>query len=133
MDLDKDNANPTILNASDLPSRRREAPVSRRADGGTGLFDDLIPPYNHLNDPLDHAVSSSDSDDDAVEHIDEQEVYGTSYGTCSHTQTPRHATNVSRPAWLICLHCMADMFALQTSSPPYQTLSIRCPLALSPS
>jgi hypothetical protein len=79
MDLDKQNANPTILNPSDLPSRRREAPVKRRDDGGTGLFDDLIPPYNSLNDPFDHSVSSSDSDDDAVEHIDEQEVYGMSH------------------------------------------------------
>jgi hypothetical protein len=81
---DKDNANPTILNASDLPSRRREAPVRRRDDGGTGLFDDLIPPYNYLNDAFDQTLSSSDSDDDAVEHIDEQEVYG-QYGASSHT------------------------------------------------
>jgi hypothetical protein len=75
---DKDNANPTILNASDLPSRRREAPVRRRDDGGTGLFDDLIPPYSYLDDAFDQALSSSDSDDDAVEQIDEQEVYGQS-------------------------------------------------------
>jgi metal-sulfur cluster biosynthetic enzyme len=78
MDADKQNANPTILNPSDLPSRRRASPVKRREDGGTGLFDGLIAPYNSLHDPFDLAASPSDSDDDVVEHIDEQEVYGES-------------------------------------------------------
>jgi hypothetical protein len=77
---DKDNANPTILNPSDLPSRRSETTVKRRDNGSTGLFDDLIPRYNYLNDPFEEAVSASgsDSDDDdvAVESIDEQEIYG---------------------------------------------------------
>jgi hypothetical protein len=76
MELDKDNANPTILNASDLPSRRNESTVKRRDDGGTGLFDDLIPRYTYLSDAFDDAVSASDSDDDAREDIDEQEIYG---------------------------------------------------------
>jgi len=113
MDPDKDNANPTILNASDLPSRRREAPVRRRDDGGTGLFDDLIPPYNYLNDPFHHAVSPSDSDgdsDDALEHIDEQEVYGESR-TCG------HGSHCSPPQpHLHAIHCFeasrANLFAL---------------------
>jgi hypothetical protein len=76
MELDKDNANPTILNASDLPSRRNESTVKGRDDGGTGLFDDLIPRYTYLSDAFDDAVSASDSDDDAREDIDEQEIYG---------------------------------------------------------
>jgi hypothetical protein len=76
MELDKDNANPTILNASDLPSRRQESLVKKRDDGGTGLFDDLVPAYNYLNDPFDGPISSSDSDDDIIENIDEQEIYG---------------------------------------------------------
>ncbi|CAI9627056.1 hypothetical protein GT037_006942 [Alternaria burnsii] len=76
MELDKDNANPTILNPSDLPSRRSESTVKRRDDGGTGLFDDLIPRYNYLSDPFDDSVSASASDsDDAREDIDEQEIY----------------------------------------------------------
>jgi metal-sulfur cluster biosynthetic enzyme len=75
MDPDKDNANPTILNPSDLPSRRRESSVKKREDHGTGLFDDLIPVYTYLNDPFDQPASPSDSDDDSVEHIDEQEIY----------------------------------------------------------
>ncbi|KAL6703723.1 hypothetical protein ACN47E_009104 [Coniothyrium glycines] len=74
--MEKDNLNPTILNPSDLPSRRRESTARRRDDGGTGLFDDLIPRYNYLSDPFDEHVSASDSDDDdAREAIDEQEIY----------------------------------------------------------
>ncbi|CAN9348251.1 unnamed protein product [Alternaria alternata] len=76
MELDRDNANPTILNPSDLPSRRSESTVKRRDDGGTGLFDDLIPRYNYLSDPFDDSASASASDsDDAREDIDEQEIY----------------------------------------------------------
>ncbi|CAO2656690.1 Nn.00g054930.m01.CDS01 [Neocucurbitaria sp. VM-36] len=75
MEVDKDNANPTILNPSDLPSRRRESTVRGRDDGGTGLFDDLIPRYSYLSDPFEAPVSASDSDDDAREDIDEQEIY----------------------------------------------------------
>ena len=80
MELDKDNANPTILNASDLPSRRSESNAKRRNDSGSGLFDDLIPRYNYLSDPFDDAISATDSDgsDDAREDIDEQEIYGQS-------------------------------------------------------
>lgn len=80
MELDKDNANPTILNPSDLPSRRSDSTAKRRDDGGTGLLDDLTLRYSVLSDPFDDApVSASDSDDDdyAPEAIDEQEIYGT--------------------------------------------------------
>lgn len=73
---DKQNANPTILSLSDLPSRRSESNVKRRDDGSTGLFDGLVPHYSYLNDPFDEPLSSTDSDDDSVEDIDEQEVYG---------------------------------------------------------
>lgn len=77
MDPDKDNANPTILNASDLPSRRRESSVKKNEGAaGVGLFDDLIPPYSYLHDPFEASLSSSDSDDGSVEDIDEQEIYG---------------------------------------------------------
>ncbi|KAH8732886.1 hypothetical protein GQ44DRAFT_601331 [Phaeosphaeriaceae sp. PMI808] len=78
---DKDNANPTILNPSDLPSRRSDSTIKRRDDGGTGLFDNLIPRYTYLGDALlDETLASSDSgddddDEDVVENIDEQEIY----------------------------------------------------------
>jgi len=75
MDPDKDNANPTILNPSDLPSRRQQSLLKKRDDGSTGLFDHLIPAYTYLNDPFDTPASASDSDDDVVEDIDEQEIY----------------------------------------------------------
>lgn len=81
MELDKDNANPTILNPSDLPSRRSDSTAKKRDHGGTGLFDDLIPPYNYLSDPFDDdSLSAADSQgsDDAPEDIDEQEIYGQS-------------------------------------------------------
>jgi hypothetical protein len=78
MDASKDNANPLILNASDLPSRRPTAATRPREDGGTGLFDGLLgteSPYS--SDPFSTSVSSSDADDsDEAEDIDSQEVYG---------------------------------------------------------
>jgi hypothetical protein len=86
MELDKDNANPTILNPSDLPSRRSDSLEKKRDHGGTGLFDDLVPAYNYLSDPFERTISSSDSDDDSVEDIDAQEIYGGSprtYTCCS--------------------------------------------------
>lgn len=77
MDPDKENANPTILNPSDLPKRRRESTVKKRPDGGTGLFDNLVPAYGYPYDPFDPPSSSSEvgSDDGVIEEIDEQEIY----------------------------------------------------------
>jgi hypothetical protein len=87
MEIDKDNANPTILNPSDLPSRHRESSVKKRENGGTGLFDDLIPAYTYLSDPFESSsVSASDSDDYSVDEIDEQEIYG---------ETPPHTVSFS--------------------------------------
>ncbi|KAK3116396.1 hypothetical protein LTR53_003260 [Teratosphaeriaceae sp. CCFEE 6253] len=73
MDADKDNANPTIINPSDLPSRRRSAPTTKRV----GLFDALAPAYPNFADDLSspEASEASSSDDDGAEEIDEQEVY----------------------------------------------------------
>jgi hypothetical protein len=78
MDDDLQNANPTILNPSDLPSRRRTSTVKQRRDGGTGLFDSLVPSYGYPYNALDVPTfpSDSESDDDLVEDIDEQEIYG---------------------------------------------------------
>lgn len=107
MDLDKDNANPTILNPSDLPSRRRESTVGRRDDGVLGLFDDLIPRHDYLSDPFDDPVSASDSEDDAIENIDEQEIYGEYHMSCF-------------------IETDELTVARQTSSPPLLTQSTRC-------
>ncbi|QDS67776.1 hypothetical protein FKW77_006466 [Venturia effusa] len=82
MEENKDNANPTILLPSDLPSRHRENLALKRNDGGTGLFDALIPAHGYPYDPFAppgsptaaSEASSSDSDD-YIEPIDEQEIY----------------------------------------------------------
>jgi metal-sulfur cluster biosynthetic enzyme len=86
-DPSKDNANPTILNPLDLPSRRRESTVKTHTNGGTGLFDTLVPAYGYPHDPFALPKSSyssssetpyssdSDSDDALPEEIDTQEIY----------------------------------------------------------
>lgn len=71
MEVDnKDNANPTIINPSDLPTRRRVTPTEKRA----GLFDSLVPAHPTPTDPV-FVSSHSDSEDETPEDIDEQEVY----------------------------------------------------------
>lgn len=70
----KDNANPTIINPSDLPSRRGSLPTAKRP----GIFDALVPAYPNLAHPFSSPETSSissNSDDEAREEIDEQEVY----------------------------------------------------------
>lgn len=77
-----DNENPTILNASDLPSRKRQAKVSH---GVSGLLSSVAPTAE-MNDVFSTGnVSSSfdnededdiDGDDFNIDHIDEQEIYG---------------------------------------------------------
>lgn len=74
---DKDNANPNILNPSDLPSRRSDNVFKPRADGGTGLFDDLVPQNEYLSDSPSRSDSSSDDEEEEREEIDAQEIYGT--------------------------------------------------------
>lgn len=77
--MDKDNANPTILNLSQLPTRQAQKKVLPSGPGTK--YHDLIfskPAYLGSSDD----ESDWDSDDVAadsafsVEPIDEQEVYG---------------------------------------------------------
>lgn len=73
--MDGKNANPTILNASDLPTRRQV----QRKKVTSPLTSGLVPAY--AQDPFaSHKVEFSDSDesedDSVVEPIDEQEIYG---------------------------------------------------------
>jgi metal-sulfur cluster biosynthetic enzyme len=68
-------ANPTIINPSDLPSRRRSAPTAAKRPR---IFDALAPAYPSLADPFsspEASSASSDSEDEVQEEIDEQEVY----------------------------------------------------------
>ncbi len=74
MEDNKDNANPTIINPSDLPSRRRAIPTAKRP----GIFDALVPAYPSAVEPLSSPETSSvssESDEEVREEIDEQEVY----------------------------------------------------------
>lgn len=78
MDSSKDNANPAILNPSDLPSRRRDSLATKTKTAG--LFDGLIPDYPHYDSfapssPSANSASELSSDDDDFEEIDEQEIF----------------------------------------------------------
>ncbi|MCJ1478741.1 hypothetical protein MMC13_007425 [Lambiella insularis] len=70
------NANPTIRNASDLPTRRRRTSSPSTQKQSLGLFASSIPSSTYY-DPFEPASTSSESEseDDVVEPIDEQEIY----------------------------------------------------------
>lgn len=76
------NANPTIRNASDLPSRRRQGITHQTSSkGALGLFSSTIAPSAYIPDPFSQCSASPDQestseDDDVTEPIDEQEIYG---------------------------------------------------------
>jgi metal-sulfur cluster biosynthetic enzyme len=82
--MDKDNANPAILNPADLPSRRG-ASLNQTTSASNSLFDGLIPSYPHYDNltsgssfaaPIPSNSSDDDiSDDDLREEIDEQEIF----------------------------------------------------------
>ena len=73
---DLQNANPTIINAADLPTRKRRQSSSEGTRRGQSIFD--YPAPATYNDPLnarDQSLSSDSDDESAAEPIDEQEVY----------------------------------------------------------
>lgn len=75
MEDNKDNANPTILNPSDLPTRRTSAASPSRKPN---LFASLAPKYPQVYtdyDSLEESASESDADELASEPIDTQEIY----------------------------------------------------------
>ncbi|KAI1259497.1 FAM96B protein [Xylariaceae sp. FL1019] len=72
--MDKDNANPTVLNISALPTRRDKGNDKPRAK--------INPDFSHLIKPIDYLKDLRWSSDDAasddeftIEPIDEQEIY----------------------------------------------------------
>lgn len=74
------NANPTIRSAADLPSRRREPTKKTKTQRPFGLLSSTIPDSAYTPDPFNPSSSpeSEGSDnDEEVEPIDEQEIYGT--------------------------------------------------------
>ncbi|KAF1808721.1 cytoplasmic protein-like protein required for cell viability [Eremomyces bilateralis CBS 781.70] len=77
MDDNKDNANPVILNASDLPTRHGES-LLKKADDPIGIYlGGLLSATQPIDDPFDEALSASESesDRDFDEEIDAQEIY----------------------------------------------------------
>lgn len=74
-----DNANPTILNVSELPShRQRRKPRDFSQKQGKRIQDIAFAKPNYVMDPFylsDFSEDSDQSDDSTVEPIDEQEVY----------------------------------------------------------
>ena len=114
MDADKDNPNPTIVNASDLPSRIPSNPTTKRPT----LFDSLITPaypsyaapLNHLSSPEGSDVASDDDDDDAPrEEIDSQEIYD----LIASIQDPEHPNSLASLAVVN----LPDIHILPPSSP----------------
>jgi len=77
MDRDKDNANPTILNASQLPTRQKKAAVRHGPESkfSHAIFDALSSSY--LSGPISDSMSSDDDNEEdfTCEPIDEQEIY----------------------------------------------------------
>lgn len=78
--MEKDNANPTILNTSQLPTRKGKKGRKVQRSAGPRITELMRKPQ-YLSDPF-YDISWSGSDDTAsddeftAEPIDEQEVYG---------------------------------------------------------
>ena len=74
---DPQNANPTILNAADLPTRRRTSSSEDKNTFRSAILSYPSPTYSH--DPFSlPSLSDSDSDistPEEAEEIDEQEIY----------------------------------------------------------
>ena len=72
-----DNANPTVLNASELPTHRQRRKARDESSKEHGLREVLMGKSSYMMDPFYMSdFSDSDSDDSNVEPIDEQEIYG---------------------------------------------------------
>lgn len=75
-----DNANPTILSASELPSHRQTRKGGEDSSRKHGIRDILMAkPTYHMDPFYLSEFSDIDSDDSTIEPIDEQEIYGESY------------------------------------------------------
>jgi hypothetical protein len=74
-----DNANPIILSAAELPTRRskRNSPDALSSKGG-GIREMLMEKPSYMLDPffISEVSDDADSDDSTMEPIDEQEIYG---------------------------------------------------------
>lgn len=79
MGSELDNANPTVLNVSELPSHRQRRRVKNDGVKKQGIREILLAKPSYALDPYYMSdFSDTDSDDSTVEPIDEQEIYGMS-------------------------------------------------------
>jgi len=127
--MDKDNANPAILNPADLPSRRALS-QSQTTSTTTSLFDGLIPSYPHYDNltsgsaftaPIPSNSSSasetSADDDDLREEIDEQEIFD----LISTISDPEHPLSLGSLAVV----SLPDIFILPPASPNSKISTVR--------
>jgi metal-sulfur cluster biosynthetic enzyme len=124
--MDKDNANPAILNPADLPSRRALS-QSLTTNTNTSLFDGLIPSYPHYDNltsgtsfaaPLPSNSSDDEtSDDDTREEIDEQEIFD----LISTISDPEHPLSLGSLAVV----SLPDIFILPPASPTSRISTVR--------
>lgn len=73
-----DNANPTVLNASELPTRRGksyDAPAKQEFDSIMSLMQPTTNPAMQIYLDGEEPLSGSDNDEEE-EPIDEQEIFG---------------------------------------------------------
>lgn len=74
-----DNANPTVLNASELPTRRGksyDAPAKQESDSIVSLMQPTTNPAMQIYLDGEEPLSGSDNDEEEEEPIDEQEIFG---------------------------------------------------------
>lgn len=74
-----DNANPTVLNASELPTRRGksyDAPAKQQSDSIMALMQPTTNPAMQIYLDGEEPLSDSDNDEEEEEPIDEQEIFG---------------------------------------------------------
>jgi hypothetical protein len=79
-----DNANPTILSASELATHRQRRKARDESSKKHSLREVLLGKSSYTMDPFYTSdFSDSDSDDSNMEPIDEQEIYGLSFTVLS--------------------------------------------------
>jgi metal-sulfur cluster biosynthetic enzyme len=119
MDADnKDNPNPTILNASDLPSRQRANPATKRPSLFDSLTTSSYPSYDTtaLSSP-EASDAASDSEDDPREEIDEHEIYD----LISSIQDPEHPNSLASLAVVN----LPDISIIHPTSPTSRISTVR--------
>lgn len=119
MEMEKDNANPTILNTSQLPTRQRKK--GRKVQkGAKSKISDIMRKPQYLSGPFYNIEWSddtvSDDDDFAAEPIDEQEVYGKT-AQPFYAIHPLYVSDESRGLWISDGQCGVGKVTALTTHP----------------